>query len=137
MIAKGNAATVALIAVFWFASGAGSAALAPDCPLARSVDITEPLVLYSAAPEPWWFFPLVLSTVEEIGLVDTGQRLRICETVERSTWRERSLWVRVIDATSELEEEGENGAPGGPPTQGWVNVGPVDLNSFLTRQNDR
>ena len=137
MTSSGIEATVALIAVLCVTAGTASAAVAQECPLAKSVEITESLVLYNEAPEPWWFFPLVLSTVEQVGLVDTGQQLTICETVRRSTWRQRSLWVRVIAETSKSEANRNNSGTRRPPAHGWVNAGPVDLNSFLTRQGAR
>lgn len=106
--------------------------LADDCPLRISAEINEWLVLYDAAPEPWWFFPLVLSSVEEVGMVGGGQRVRICETAVVSTWQRRSLWVRI---------DGEPGEELVDPvrmrTQGWVRAGPTDLNSFLARQRSR
>lgn len=103
--------------------------LAEDCRLGISVEITEWLVLYDAAPEPWWFFPLVVSSVKEVGVVGGGQRVRICETVVVSTWRHRWLWVRIDG------EPGEEHVDREPMwTQGWVRAGPTDLNSFLARQ---
>ena len=137
MAFRGNVATFAFIVAICFASGMGATVLAQECPLAKSVEITETLILYDAAPEPWWFFPLVLSTVEQIGLVDSGQRVRVCETVHRSTWRQRSLWVRVVDETGGSEEDGDDGDTDHTRAHGWVNAGPVDLNAFLARQGDR
>ena len=120
---------VAFVFVLCLLSTVGFPAFSQDCPVARSIEIAESLILYDAAPEPWWFFPLVLSTVKEIGIVDSGQRLRICEAVHRSTWRQRSLWLRV-----DGEKEGNRA---GQQLAGWVNVGPIDLDSFLTRQGER
>ena len=129
-----NVVTVAVVSALCVMSTVGSAAFAQDCPLSRSVEITEPLVLYGDAPEPWWFFPLVLSRVEQIGMVRSGQRLRICESAQRSSWQQRSLWLRVVGESG--EGDGEDG-DGERDSGGWVNVGPVDLESFLARQGEQ
>ena len=134
MSSSANAVTVVFFFVLCFLSAVESDAFSQDCPVSRSIEITESLILYDAAPEPWWFFPLVLSTVKEIGMVGSGQRLRICEVVQRSSWRQRSLWVRIDGNAGEGEDEGQRTGQG---LAGWINAGPIDLDSFLTRQRAR
>ena len=52
-------------------------------------------LLYDSNPEPWWFFPLVLSEVHVIGAMSAGQQFTICRRVDRSTWRRRYAWLEV------------------------------------------
>lgn len=134
MSSSANAVTVISFFVLCSLSAVESDAGSQDCPVSRSIEITESLILYDAAPEPWWFFPLVLSTVKEIGMVGSGQRLRICEVVQRSSWRQRSLWIRVDGETAEGEGKGGRAGQG---LAGWINAGPMDLDSFLRRQGAR
>ena len=37
-------------------------------------------LLYDSNPEPWWFFPLVLSEVHVIGAMSAGQQFTILQT---------------------------------------------------------
>ncbi len=92
--------------------------VAEECPLAFSA---ERLTLYRQEPRPLWFFPLLLSEAEEIGVIDPEGDIRICETAYRSTWRERSLWLRVV-----VKPANTDGF-----VEGWLTVGPRDLNSFV------
>ena len=134
MSSSANVLTIVFFFVLCSLSTVGSDAFSQDCPVSRSIEITESLILYDAAPEPWWFFPLVLSTVKEIGIVGSGQRLRICEAVQRSSWRQRSLWLRIDGGAGEGEDEGRRAGQG---LVGWINAGPIDLDSFLRRQGAR
>ena len=129
MSCRANTATVAWVMVLSMGSTEGSAVLAEDCPLSMGVELNEWLVLYDSAPEPWWFFPLVVSTVEEVGIVGAGQRVRICETAEASTWNHRWLWVRIDSVPGEHYV-----AQGWMRPRGWVRARETDLSSFLARQ---
>ena len=91
---------------------------AAECPLTFTA---EWLTLYKEEPRPLWFFPFLLSETEEIGLISTDGDIWICETVERSTWTERSLWLRVVVKPKNQDEL----------VEGWLTVGPVDLHGFL------
>ncbi len=92
--------------------------VAEECPLAFRA---ERLTLYRQEPRPLWFFPLLLSEAEQIGIIDPEGDIRICETAYRSTWRERSLWLRVV-----VKPANTDGF-----VEGWLTVGPRDLNSFV------
>ena len=89
------------------------------CPLSMAHVINRPLMLYNNSPEPYRFFPFILTSVEQIGRVEEGSSVRICESVHRSTWNERSLWLRIGELYS-------------TDTAGWINVGPYDdFEAFL------
>lgn len=124
-----NAVTAACVMVLSMGSTGGPAALAEGCPLSIDVELNEWLVLYDSAPEPWWFFPLVVSTVEEVGIVGGGQRVRICESAKVSTWNHRWLWVRIDSVPGE-----QYVAQGWMQPRGWVRAGETDVSSFLARQ---
>lgn len=86
------------------------------CPLSESHSMSGPLVLYRDSPRPYWFFPFILTGVEQINVVRPDSPITICEAVHRSTWSERSLWLHIAAG---LEH-------------GWVDVGPYDsLETFL------
>lgn len=86
------------------------------CPLSVSHSMSVPLGLYRDSPRPYPFFPFILSSVEQIGAIRPEELVVICEAVHRSTWSERSLWLRIVAGSK----------------RGWVNVGPYDgLEDFL------
>ena len=86
------------------------------CPLSVSHSMSVPLMLYRDSPRPYWFFPFILSGVERVGSIRLDEPVVICEAVHRSTWSERSLWLRIVAGSK----------------RGWVNVGPYDdLEDFL------
>ena len=86
------------------------------CPLSVSHSMSVPLRLYRDSPRPYWFFPFILSGVERVGSIRLDEPVVICEAVHRSTWSERSLWLRIVAGSK----------------RGWVNVGPYDdLEDFL------
>ena len=86
------------------------------CPLLVSHSMSVPLRLYRESPRPYPFFPFILSGVEQIGAIRPEELVVICEEIHRSTWSERSLWLRVVSGSK----------------RGWVNVGPHEsLEAFL------
>ena len=88
------------------------------CPLSESRSIGGPWVLYHNNPRPYWFFPFVLTGVERVGEIYPEGSVIICEAVHRSTWRKRSLWLRIVSGSK----------------RGWVDVGSYgDLEAFLER----
>ena len=89
-----------------------------ECPLAFEAVFAT---LCDSAPEPLWFFPFVLSEPDPFGIVVPKTEIRICGTAHRSSWTERSLWLRVT-----IERAGGRGGF----AQGWLTVGPRPLASF-------
>lgn len=88
-----------------------------ECPLSESHFLSRSFLLYKDSPRPYWFFPFILTGVEQFDRVDPGP-VTICEAVHRSTWSERSLWLRIIAGSK----------------RGWVKAGRYDdLEAFLKR----
>ena len=87
------------------------------CPLSVSHSVSVPLTLYHDNPRPYWFFPFILTDVEQKGTIPPEELFMICEVTHRSTWSERSLWLRIVAAGSK---------------RGWVDAGTYDdLEAFL------
>lgn len=94
-----------------------------ECPLSRDHVTNRPLMLYNDNPRPYRFFPFVLTSVERIGRVEQGSSVRICESVHRSTWSDRSLWLRIDGLYS--------------ADTGWIDVGPYDdFEAFLQEPDE-
>ena len=91
------------------------------CPLkiaARNGLRTE---LYDAPPRPYWFLPLLTTEGRRLGLSTGEDSFRVCESIRRSTWNHRNLWVRI-----EIND-----------TQAWLNAGEMRLEEFLDAQAAR
>ena len=80
--------------------------------------------MYNGNPEPRWFLPLLLSEVDVIGAVATGQRFTICRRIDRSTWRRRYAWLEVHMHDSSGDDEGFS--------VGWITMPRNDANKWVS-----
>ena len=81
-------------------------------------------LLYDSNPEPWCFFPLVLSEVHVIGAMSAGQQFTICRRVDRSTWRRRYAWL-------EVHVHDDNRGDNERFSAGWITMPRANANTWV------
>ena len=96
------------------------AALATECAEVQAI-ADQSWTLYDSNPRPMPFrlLPLILSKGEEIGEISRGQEFTICGRVNKSTWNQRSVWLRV------RVEDGNNDTSG----FGWITMPPHEADA--------
>ena len=80
-------------------------------------------LLYDSNPEPWCFFPLVLSEVHVIGAMSAGQQFTIWRRVDRSTWRRRYAWLEVHVHDNRGDDE--------KFSVGWITMPRANANTWV------
>jgi hypothetical protein len=85
------------------------------CSIGLEKEAEKPRILYDSNPKPFLLVPLILSEVSPIGSISPGQRLTICDRVDRSTWNRRSAWLQV------RVDDGDGNATGSRRA-GWITM---------------
>ena len=86
-----------------------------ECPVQIPAGNGVRTELYDAPPKPYWWFPLLSSEGQRLGLSTGQDSFRVCESIRRSTWKHRNLWVRI-----KINDR-----------QAWLNAGEIRLEDFL------